>query len=261
MNQKRNLLAALVIMLTVSVFAISAQTNPPTAQTNAPVGTNTAFTSINALTVKLDPDTLNLLKSLNEDHWFRKDVMVSTIVGGALAIIGGFLAAMCADKLQERQKRRDDKQFSKNVLRAIRRELEAIGDVYKNGIGAKLNEVGEGQFFPFRLGLTQDWFSVFHANAIHLGRIDSDISRQIVTVYIHSKQLIEEFRLNNEVLAIRATLFARLQSAPGDVLIPGQIEFAERELVQKAALLKQIAAKLDSATVALLACLDECGIK
>src|SRR5579862_2097556 len=237
---KKNLVAVLTV-LTGCAFTACAQTN--------------------AVTMKLDPDTLKLLQSLNEDHWLRKDVMVSTIVGGALAIIGGFLAALYTDWLQAKQKRRDDDQFSQNVLRAIRRELEAIGEVYDHGIGEQLKQLPEGQIFPFRLGLTQDWFTIFHANAVHLGRLEGEICRQVVTVYMMAQQLIEELRLNNDGLYILGNLTTESKVQPFDPSIPTRIAVVEAELVNRATNLKKIAEGLKVTNTDLLARLDERGIK
>ena len=255
--------------LTVTAAAQLAQTDavtntPPPIQTNTPVVTVAATASsgaTNCVTIELAPNSRSFFQSLNEDKWFKKDVLFSTLAGGALAILGGFLAALCADWLQGRQKQRDDEQFMRNVLRAIRRELEAIGNVYDHGIGAHLAQLEDGRFFGMRLGLTQDWFTIFHANAVHLGKIEGEISRKIVTVYIHAKQLIEEFRLNNEGLIIRANLLGRQHAEPMNALLHPQIVFVEQELVLRAAGLKQIAAKLKAANEDLLANFDQRGIK
>lgn len=89
-------------------------------------------------------------------------------------------------------------EFERNVLSAIRRELEALSQIYDNGIGAEFAKVADGQIFEMRLGLTQDWFTVFNANAVHLGRIDREISKRVVMIYVLLKSLIEEYRINND---------------------------------------------------------------
>src|SRR5262249_17745443 len=70
-------------------------------------------------------------------------------------------------------------------------------------IGGPLRLLSDGQVFETHLGLTEDWFTVFSANAVHLGRLEAESSRRIVTIYMLLKQMIEEFRINNDCLHMR----------------------------------------------------------
>jgi hypothetical protein len=101
---------------------------------------------------------------------------------------------------KDREKQADD-EFTRNVLRAIRRELEALAAIYDKGMGARLTNTPIGQPLDARLAITQDWFTVFSANAVNLGKVDGAACKQIVLVYALLKGLIEEYRINNELLA------------------------------------------------------------
>ena len=163
-------------------------------------GIGTTFAQTNIPSLRLDDETRKLLREATEDKWFKKDALFSTLIGGLLAAVGGFGAVRMAHRLQAKHKEQEDSEFKANVLGAIRRELEAMGAIYEKGIGGLLRPLVEGQMFQTRLALTQDWFTVFSANAVHLGRLDAESSRRIVTIYTLLKGLIEEFRINNEYL-------------------------------------------------------------
>jgi hypothetical protein len=161
------------------------------------------------------------------------------------------------------EKRRKDREaqssheFENNILRAIRRELEALSNIYDNGIGAKLAAIGEGQTFPFRLGLTQEWFTVFNANATHLGKIDGCLSQRIITVYALLKALIEEYRINNEyVIDLDRISLARVQ-APADQLVVQMQNHKIQQMVQEAAKIKEVEALMKQAVAQLYALLDQ----
>jgi hypothetical protein len=103
------------------------------------------------------------------------------------------------------EKRKDHQQeetnkFNRNVLAAIRRELEALGQIYDQGIGKFLKETPAGGRLQEQLRISQDWFTVFTANAVHLGRLDADLSRMIVSTYALLKAVVEEYKINNEIL-------------------------------------------------------------
>jgi hypothetical protein len=235
-----------IVILVATVFAggaifVQAQTN------------NTVLT--------LDDETRTFLRTALQDKWFKKENLVSTLLGGALAIAGGFAATWLAHSLQARHKRREEVEFSKNLLRAIRCELEALQGIYDAGIGKRLNELKEGQMFVFRLGLTQDWFTVFDSNAVHLGRIEGEVSRQIVTVYARLKQVIEEYRINNEYIKelAESTTESRLQPFSNLALMRKQQ--VEQLMLFQAKKIKEADQALKVDTSKLFAMLDQRGIK
>jgi hypothetical protein len=186
---------------------------------------------------------------------------VSTVLGGALAIAGGLGAVMYAERFQKRRKLEEDEEFRANVLRAIRCELIAIREVYDQGIGAKLKEVPDGQFLHVWLGLTQDWFTVFDANAVHLGRIHGDISRQIISVYTRSKQLIEEFRINNEYLRMISQANIQLQAHAGHLTAEATLKEIQKLAVDQTGKIKAVDARLKAEVQGLMALLEQRGIK
>jgi hypothetical protein len=224
-------------------------------------GISVGFAQTNALSVRLDDETRQFLRESTTDHWFKRDAFVSTVLGGTLAFVGGLVAVIYAERSQKRRKLEGDEEFRANVLRAIRCELIAIREVYDQGIGAKLSEVPDGQLFPLRLGLTQDWFTVFEANAVHLGNIDGNISRTIIGVYTLSKQLIEEFRINNEYLLLIAQAEIQVQAHPMHLTAEATLKNIQNNAVYQAGKIKAVDKKLKDEVQALIALLDRKGIK
>jgi hypothetical protein len=211
--------------------------------------------------VQLDDETRNLLKEANSDKWFKKDALFSTLVGAAIAILGGLIATYWAHQLQAAHKKQQDREFADNVLRAIRFELEALMQVYDQGIGAHLNQVPEGQFLKWRLALSEDWFTVFNANAVHLGNIEGDLSRRIVVIHLMIKKVVEEFRINNKYLTELERLSEEALHKPGDGSIPGKLQFLHGLLVREVSQIKEPAKVLRAATEELFTLLDQRGIK
>lgn len=180
----------------------SGQTNAPieifqTNIVNVQIPSAVAFT--NTLSIKPEKDSLELLRQAVHDHT-EKDV-VMLILGAIIAGLIGYFSSLRIHKLEIIQREKEDLEFRNNVLRAIRSELESLSMIYERGIGAKLKENQNLDIFPIRLSLTQEWFTVFNANAVHLGKIEKQISNRIITTYALNKALIEAFRINNDYLA------------------------------------------------------------
>jgi hypothetical protein len=215
----------------------------------------------NSISLNLDPEVRTFLKSAAEDKWFKKENFASTLLGGALAITGGLVATWWAHKLQARRKQIEDAEFSNNVLRAIRRELEALQEIYDKGIGKALKKVPEGKPFLLWLGLTQEWFTVFNSNAVHLGKIEGEISRQIITVYARVKGLIEEFRINNEYLKQLNEVVAESRIRPMDGSVLGKLKMFQDVMLFQAKKIKESDQALKVSTEELFALLNQRGIK
>ncbi len=103
-------------------------------------------------------------------------------------------------KQNELEKRNE---FTANTLRAIRCELETMYGIYSQGLGVKISELQDGQILNVAFSLSEDWFTVYHTNACNLGMVKSDLSRQIIKVYMLIKSIIEEYRINNSLLNLR----------------------------------------------------------
>jgi hypothetical protein len=109
--------------------------------------------------------------------------------------------------------------------------------------------------------LTQDWFTVFTANAVHLGKVPSDISVRIISIYALLKGLIEEFRINNEGLDKFAELDFELKERSREVVLKQRYDVMHQELVDQTIKIRKVDQQLKSAVDELFSMLDKRGIK
>ena len=218
----------------------------------------TASAQTNVVQMKLDDETHKLLRAVAEDKWFKRDVLFSTLLGGLLAIAGGVGASCVGHWLQARHKNREGAEFEANVLRAIRRELEAIGKIYDEGIGAIMKDWPGGTAFTWRLGVTQDWFTVFNANAVNLGKIEAEASRRVVGIYVMNKKLIEEYRINNDYLTALERVTAESQ---GRTYGSTNVDWLKGMMVKQVTRIKDCEKTLKADVSGFMALLDERGIK
>jgi hypothetical protein len=213
----------------------------------------------NTLSVEPEKNSLELLRQAVRDHTI-KDVFL-LIFGAIIAGVIGFCASLVMHKLEVRDKKNDDLEFRNNALRAIRWELEALSKIYDAGIGGKLKEFENGEFLPWKLSLTQDWFTVFNANTVHLGKIEAEISRQMITVHALAKALIEEYRINNIYLNEREQIELRLAINPQDAYFNALRPRNTQLLKDQFERIKITDKALKESTAALFALLDNHGIR
>jgi len=228
---------------------------------NKPRDTTGALNKSNMVSVSLDDEIRKILRESTEEKWFKKDAFFSTVLGGILAALAGFGAIWYADRLQNAQRKKENAEFRANVLSALRREVEALGEIYDKGIGAQIANLKEGQVFEVRLALTQDWFTVYSANAANLGKFEANISHQIITVYALLKSLIEEFRINNEYLIQREQIELQLLQRCDDTHLSGKREIVQSWMVAEASKIKTVESALKAAVADLYALFDKRGIK
>jgi hypothetical protein len=141
--------------------------------------------------------------------------------------------------------------------------LEALREIYENGIGALFKQVKTGEIFLWRLALTEDWFTIFKSNADNLGKIDGQLSRRIVASYARLKHLIEEFRINNDYVQLREQTAWQLQqlgaAAPPSLVVKGQR--IESLMVAQVGRMRQSEQVATDAVQKLFTMLDQEGIR
>lgn len=194
----------------------------------------------NTVTVRFDEQTQAILRAANEDHWFKKDAFFSTMLGGFLAALGGLMATRSAHGLQAKHRAESERVFVQNLLRAIRYELEGCRKLYDEGIGGPLKEHPDGKAFRHFFSLTENWFVVFDSNAAHLGKLDADLARRIISAYSSMKGLIEQFRINNEGLRLQAEVCGPSGFVEVGSDIALRARFLEEYLISYAKRLKEL---------------------
>jgi hypothetical protein len=161
----------------------------------------------NSMLVNLDEPTHRALQDATADKWFKKELFFSSFLGAAVAVLAGFIL----HKIEVCQRRREDKEFVRNVLKSIEAELDSLSEIFNQGIGGKL-KAKTGRMFLVRLALSQDYFTVFGANAVHLGKINPETAKAIISLYQTLKALIEAFRINNEYIQMHDAIMYQLST-------------------------------------------------
>jgi hypothetical protein len=182
-----NLIRAIEIVLT--------NVNP--VMLNSTVTNQVSFPS--SMTVTLGEATLVKLSPQPEAWWKNLLPLISTLLGAIIALFGSYWATTYSHGLQVARQKKQDAEFVRNVLKAIEAELDALSEIFNQGIGSKL-KAKKGRMFLVRLALSQDYFTVYGANAVYLGKINPETAKAIISLYQSLKQLIENFRINNEYL-------------------------------------------------------------
>jgi hypothetical protein len=219
----------------------------------------TLSTATNTMSVKLDEETRNALRPPIEEKWFKKEALMGTVIGGVIATVTGAFGSFYSHRLRAKHEKQQGEEFSSNVLRAIRRELEVLNQTYERGIGDKLKKVPAGEMFLHRLALTQDWFTIYNANAVHLGKLPADISRQIIATYALVKGLIEEFRINNGYVdQWEEITHGKIQGAANE---PKHVADARRHMVQQADDIRNLESALRTSNAELFRLFDASAIK
>ena len=111
-----------------------------------------------------------------------------------------------------------------------------------------------------RLALTQDWFTIYHSNSVHLGKIDAEISREIIVAYSEIKRLIEDFNINNDYLTVLEQVDSKWQSSKQDALLIGQREHIHNLMKSQYARIKKEHSQCQKAVEAVKKVLADRGV-
>ena len=117
--------------------------------------------------------------------------LISTLLGGALAITGGVAAQVTQYYLNERRTRRA-------VAGALAGEISAICSIarrhdYLGGMREILDQVHKsGRPDRPRISVSQDYLQIYRSNAGSIGLLPPEITEDVVVFYTHVKSLIED---------------------------------------------------------------------
>ena len=127
--------------------------------------------------------------------------IISAAIGGLIA--GGF--SLIAIKLNHSHdvelKRNQEEKDVINLLKALHTELTTVWSRYQKRIGKAMDELKPGELFNTHVSMTQDYFTVYNANASLVGKIeDNNLRELIVEGNIEAKGLIDNFLIHNNTL-------------------------------------------------------------
>jgi len=123
------------------------------------------------------------------------------VVGGGIT---GYYTLKATDKAirdqNEKELKREEKEVQ-NLLDALGVELNALWGFHMRRVGEKIEQLPDGQPLEFYYPLTQDYFTIYNANAAMIGRIkDAALREAIVVCYNKCKKVVDGFKYNNELV-------------------------------------------------------------
>jgi hypothetical protein len=125
---------------------------------------------------------------------------VSALIG---AVVGGYFTLYATNKAMREQYHHEEMVEEKeiqNLLDALYVEIDTLWSFHLQRVGGLIERLKEGDALEFYYPLTQDYFTIYHTNADHIGAIkDTELRRAIVVCYNKCKKVVDGFKYNNEL--------------------------------------------------------------
>lgn len=136
------------------------------------------------------------------------------LIGGLCTLVGVLMQVKAGDVAQTRS---EDIQV-KAILQALHDELVTLYKVYRSTIGDQIAAHPSGQPFLFHWPLSSEYFSIYHGNAVFIGRLnDNALRKSIIQAYTYAKSLIDSVGFNNTLIGKLEQSFFVKSQAPTDV--------------------------------------------
>ena len=120
---------------------------------------------------------------------------LGAFIGSALTLVGVYWSHRL--EVQRQEKKEADQLIG--LLQSFHDEIETIWESYHGNAGAQIEALEDGHPFLMYWPITQDYFTVYNANAFFIGRIkDHDLRKAIIATYTKARGLIDTFRMNND---------------------------------------------------------------
>jgi hypothetical protein len=163
--------------------------------------------------------------------------MLGGITGGIVTGIYTLKATDKAIKDQGEKELRHEEKEIQNMLNSIGTEITALWTFHMRRIGDHIEQLPDGEPMAFYYPLTQDYFTIYHSNAHHIGRIKSqELAEAIVVCYNKCKKVVDGFKYNNELYKAYRDLSNTPAKTPHD---EARTEAALRELKDYAKFVKE----------------------
>jgi len=183
--------------------------------------------------------------------------LMSTLVGALLT----FSAILFTQALEIRKQRRAHAKSIRALLQGLHDETAGLLELARTGAARPIEAITEGKPYEGLFTASQDYFTVYHANAGLVMQIDDAcLRRNIIQTYMRAKVLLDTVCMNRLYLE----RYHYLQSTflkTKDASIQKEAEEYHRTLVHTAAQLKRVDAEFKSAGSDLLNRLSAGGEK
>jgi len=168
---------------------------------------------------------------------------MSTLVGALLT----FSAILFTQALEIRKQRRAHAKSIRALLQGLHDETAGLLELARTGAARPIETITEGKPYEGLFTASQDYFTVYHANAGLVMQIDDAcLRRNIIQTYMRAKVLLDNVCMNRLYLE----RYHYLQSTflkTKDASVQKEAEEYHRTLVHTAAQLKRVDAEFKSA--------------
>ena len=124
---------------------------------------------------------------------------LGAVLGGALSLIGVFLAYVLSERQAAKKDARDQQRLDAGLLRSVQTELRETWEHWMSVMGTRVLQSASPVFFQAKI--TEDFFTFYHANANKLGDVrNNDTQVLIVRVYTKYKVFNQNVRVYSEAV-------------------------------------------------------------
>jgi hypothetical protein len=174
--------------------------------------------------------------------------LVSTLVGALIT----FSAILFTQALEIRRQKRAHQRLIYALLQGLQDEIAGLMELARTGAARPIETVQEGKPYEGMFTASQDYFTVYHANAELVMQIDDAyLRRKIIQTYMRAKVLLDTIWMNRLYLE----RYHYLQSTflkTRDPSVQTEAEDYRRTLIFTAAQLKRVDADFKSSANDLL---------
>jgi hypothetical protein len=169
--------------------------------------------------------------------------LMSTLVGALLT----FSAILFTQALEIRKQRRAHAKLVDALLQGLHDEVTGLLELARTGAARPIEAITEGKTYEGLFTASQDYFTVYHANAAWVMQIDdASLRREVIQTYMRAKVLLDTVCMNRLYLE----RYHYLQSTflkTKDASVQKEAEEYHLTLVYTAAQLKRVDAAFKSA--------------
>ncbi len=129
------------------------------------------------------------------------EFLISAVVGGLIAGACVLTAVIIQHNNELALAARKEEALIRGFIYSAITEIQVLWEAYQIGAGKKLEVLEKGKPFLQLYPITQDYFSVYGANAFLVGRIpDPKLRKAIVETYTRARWLIDSYQRNNDMV-------------------------------------------------------------
>jgi hypothetical protein len=153
----------------------------------------------------------HLMQMLLKLDW---NSLLSAVIGGFIAGAFSLWAVDKAYKNDLNKGRQQDEELVRGFVFSVKTEIEILWERYHAGAGEQIDALEKGKPLLMYYPVTQEYFTIYNNSSFLVGRIKSDkLRKAIVAAYTNARSLIDNYRLNNDMVhKLEGLILTRQQS-------------------------------------------------